>query len=120
MTSGSSTTCGARWKSSDSIVANNTFAHAGLSCWPNCEIDPDDTGQWPDDCDECFLQIHRNIKVGQEMVVTYLTEVETAWNLSKRRTHIWENWGFHCECEKCNKEAASETCECAKCKGVLH
>ena len=31
------TTCGARWKSSNSLVANNTFAHAGLSCWPNCD-----------------------------------------------------------------------------------
>ena len=64
------------------------------SCRPNCEIDPDDTGQWPDDCDECFLQIHRNIKAGEEMVVTYLTETETNWDLSKRRSHIWENWVY--------------------------
>jgi hypothetical protein len=49
---------------------------------PNCEIDPDDTGQWPDDMDECFLQILRNIKVGQEMVVTYLvsrSEKSSLW-----------------------------------------
>jgi hypothetical protein len=42
--------------------------------------------------------------------------METNWPLSKRRSYIWENWGFHCECELCveDEEAADQRCACTR------
>ncbi|KAK0272154.1 Histone-lysine N-methyltransferase set-6 [Friedmanniomyces endolithicus] len=54
--------------------------------------------------------VTEDVRQGEELCISYLGGDEKDLNVRQRRGHLWEVWGFVCECVRCQREGgASQT-----------
>eukprot|EP01133_Synstelium_polycarpum_P012791 gene12791-15007_t len=68
------------------------------SCEPNCFL------AYPDNNSTLHLTALKEIKKGEEITIAY---GDPSKNIVERRTHLFDNYGFNCECPKCLSELPS-------------
>eukprot|EP00931_Biecheleriopsis_adriatica_P093519 TRINITY_DN6725_c0_g1_i1.p1 TRINITY_DN6725_c0_g1~~TRINITY_DN6725_c0_g1_i1.p1 ORF type:complete len:817 (-),score=123.16 TRINITY_DN6725_c0_g1_i1:8-2458(-) len=76
------------------FVTYDVLAKMVHSCQPNCEVVVQADGRGR-------LEAMSPIQAGDELRISYLSEVELQQSAGQRRQRLLDKWGFNCKCPKC-------------------
>ncbi|KAF2073679.1 hypothetical protein CYY_005029 [Polysphondylium violaceum] len=71
-----------------------------LASFINHSCDPNAYTHFPDD-HTCHLKLLKSVQPGDEITISYTDPTQ---NIVDRRSSLFENYGFNCECPKCVSE----------------
>ncbi|CAE7267461.1 ANK1 [Symbiodinium microadriaticum] len=85
-----------------------TISRANHSCRPTCAFVLGEEGM-------CSLVAVRQIKAGEEVTVSYISESSLLLPVLQRRSALYRPWQFHCQCERCIGFDDTRGHRCSRC-----